>query len=91
MELSNEDFEKGKPGALKKATYGTRDAAQNLDLEYTEMMTEAVLRQGSLSACLFYHEQKNLGAVVRGGDCTARGPCKSLDWFRGVAQQRAEV
>ncbi len=28
VELSNEDFEEGKCGLLKKAMYGTRDAAQ---------------------------------------------------------------
>ncbi len=76
---------------LKKATYGTRDAAQNWELEYTEMMTEAGFRQGSFSACVFYHEQKNVRVVARGGDFTALGPSKSLDWFSGVVQQRMEV
>ncbi len=40
--------------------YGTRDAALNWELEYTEMMTEAGLKKGSDSACVFYHEQKNV-------------------------------
>ncbi len=38
VELSKEDFEEGKCGVLRKAMYGTRDAAHNWELEYTEMM-----------------------------------------------------
>ncbi len=40
---------------------------------------------------MFYHEQKNVRVVVHGDDFTVLGPSKSLDWFRGVAQQRMEV
>ncbi len=65
--------------------YGTRDAA------YTEMMQEVGFRQGSYSACVFYHEQKNVRVVVHGDDFTALGPSKSLDWLRGVVKQRMEV
>ncbi len=79
VELSKEDFEKGKCGLLKKAMYGTRDAAQNWEFEYTEMMTEAGFKQGSYSKCVFYHEQKNIREVVHGEDFTALGPCNSLD------------
>ena len=75
----------------EKSMYGTRDAAQNWELEYTEMMTEAGLKQGSYSACVFYHEQKNVRVLVRGDDLTVLGPSKSLDWFCGVVQQRMEV
>ncbi len=55
---------------LKKATHGTRDEAHNSELEYTEMMMEAGLRQGSFSACVFYHEQKNVRVVAHGDDFT---------------------
>ena len=41
VDLSKEDYEEGKCGLLRKAMYGTRDAAQNWELEYTEMMQEA--------------------------------------------------
>ena len=71
--------------------YGTRDAAQNWELEYTEMMTEAGFRQGAYSACVFYHEEKNVRVVVHGDDFTVLGPSKGLDWFRGVVQQRMEM
>ena len=49
---------------LKKAMYVTRDAAQNWEMEYTEMMVDAGFRQGLYSACVFYHEQKNIRVVT---------------------------
>ncbi len=91
MELSQEGHEGSTCGLLKKAMCGARDAAQNWDLEYTEMMTEAGLRQGAYSACVFYHEENMVLLVVRGDDFTMLGPSESLDWFRGVAQHRVEA
>ncbi len=55
------------------------------------MMLEVGFRQGSYSACVFYHEQKNVRVLVRESDFTVLGPSKSLNWFRGVVQQRMEV
>ncbi len=60
-------------GKLSKAMYGTRDAAQNWWMEYTEMMTEAMFKQGAYSACVFYHEGRNIRAVVRGDDSQCWG------------------
>ncbi len=68
VELSKEDFEEGKCGLLRKTVYSTRDAAQNWELGYTDMMLEAGFRQGSHSACVFYREQKNVRVVVHGDD-----------------------
>ncbi len=55
-------------GRPKKATYGTGDAAQNWELEYSETMTEVGFTQGSYSACVFDHKEKDVRAVVRGDD-----------------------
>ncbi len=74
-----------------KAMHGTRDVAQNWEMEYAEMMAEAGLKQGSHSACVFYNKEKNVRVVFRGDDCTVLGPPKSLDWFREAAQERTEV
>ncbi len=62
VELPKEDQQEGMCGRLKKTMYGTRDAAQNWELEYTEMMTEAGFIQGSYSACIFYHKERNIRA-----------------------------
>ncbi len=58
VELSKEDFEEGRRGLPKKTVCGTRDAAQNWEMEYAEMMADAGFRQGSYSACVFYNEDK---------------------------------
>ncbi len=42
-------------GKLGKAMYGTRDAAQNWEMECTEMMTEAKFKHRAYVACVFYH------------------------------------
>ncbi len=52
VELSAEHFEEGKCGLLNKAMCGTRDAAQDWEMEYTEMMVDAGFRQGGYSACV---------------------------------------
>ncbi len=65
--------------------------AQNWEMEYTEMITDAGLKQGSHSACVFYHEQKSIQIVAHGDDFAVLGADESLDWVRGVVQQRMEA
>ncbi len=91
VELSTEDGEEGERGPLKRAMCGTRDAAQNWEAEYTEMLLGAGFAQGEYSACVFYHEQEKLRVVLHGDDFTALGESKSLDGFRGAIQKRTEV
>ncbi len=47
VEFPDGDHQENVSGELKKAMYGTRDAAQNWELEYTEMMVEAGCTHGS--------------------------------------------
>ncbi len=54
-------------------------------------MVDAAFRRGEYSTCVFYHEQKSIRVVVRGGDFTIPGASKSLAWFREVSQQHMEV
>ena len=72
VELSAEDYVGGMCGLLKRAMYGTRDAAQNWEAEYTEMLQEAGFSQGKYSACVFYHEKRKIRVVVHGDDVTER-------------------
>jgi hypothetical protein len=62
-ELPREDHEGGMCGNLGQAMYGTRDAAQNWEGKYTEMMTGAKIKQGAHGAWVFYHEERNVRAV----------------------------
>ncbi len=47
VNLQKEDHQEEMRGKFKKTMYGTRDAAQNWKLEYTEMMVEAGFAQVS--------------------------------------------
>ena len=91
VDLSAEDYVEGMCGLLKKAMYGTRDAAQNWEAEYTEMMVEAGFTQGKHSACVFHHKERKVRVVVHGDDFTVLGESKELDWFREAIQKRMEV
>merc|ERR1711989_3021 len=64
VELLQRDHEQGMCGLLKKAMYGTRDAAQNWEMEYTEMLRELGFKQGVSSPCIFYHLGRQLRIVV---------------------------
>ncbi len=60
-------------------------------MEYEEVMTEAQFKQGVYSAYVFYNEERNIRAVVRGDDCTVLGRSEDLDWFRKMIEKRVEV
>ncbi len=78
-------------GKLGKVMYGTRDAAKNWEVAYTEMMKEAKVKQGACSACVFYHEERNVRAVVHGGDVTVLGRSSDSDWLRKAFEKKMEV
>ena len=70
VDLPEEDASPGMCGLLNKAMYGTRDAPQNWEFAYTEFMVSQGFKKGQSSPCLFYHEPRNLRAVVYGDDFT---------------------
>jgi hypothetical protein len=91
VELPAEDNEPGMCGKLVMAMYGTRDAPQNWEFEYTDFMTSVGFVQGKSTPCLFYHEPRNLRCVVYGDDFTVLGSEGNLDWFRKQMRKRYEV
>ncbi len=44
------------------------------------MTFEVGFTQGSYSECMFYHEEKDIRAVVRGDDFTVLGSRVELEW-----------
>ena len=91
VDLSEEDAEPGMCGLLQMAMYGTRDAPQNWEFEYTDFMTSCGFTQGKATPCLFFHEPRNIRVVVYGDDFTILGPEDQLDWFRKQMVKRYEV
>ena len=53
VQLPEEDWEEGMCGKLVKSMYGTRDAAQNWEEEYSQFMEESGFARGVSSPCVF--------------------------------------
>ena len=87
VKLQAEDYEEGKCGRLRKAMYGTRDAALNWEKTYMEFMEINGFRVGKASACVFYNKDKQIRAVVHGDDFTVSDPSTFLSWSRGHPEQ----
>ena len=78
-------------GKLVKAMYGTRDAAQNWEMEFVEFMESIGFRRGQSTPCIFWHKEKGFRAVIHGDDFTLLGNEVALVWFRERIQKRFEV
>jgi len=91
VELPEEDAEEGMCGWLVKSLYGTRDAAQNWEAEYTEFMMDLGFTSGVATPCVFFHKERDIRAVVHGDDFTLVGPRHSLDWFKGRIEGKFEI
>ncbi len=60
VELPKEDWAPGKCGKLNKSMYGTRDAAQNWEEEYTSVLVGIGFRRGKASPCVFSTKSETL-------------------------------
>ena len=78
-------------GELRKSMYGTRDAAQNWEFEYSDFMESVGFKRGKSSPCVFHHPARNVRAVIHGDDFTILGNAQDLDWFRRCIGERYEV
>ena len=78
-------------GKLVKSMYGTRDAAQNWEEEYTGFMEEIGFDKGLGSPCVFYHDDRKLRAVIHGDDFTISGKENQLNWFKENINNKFEV
>jgi hypothetical protein len=91
VELPKEMNKPGMVGRLLKSMYGTRDAAQNWEIEYSKYLKELGFRQGKATTCAFFNQEMNLRVVVHGDDFTILGKAEALDWFKERMEQRYEI
>ena len=91
VKLPPEESSPGKVGKLRKSMYGTRDAAQNWEAAYTEVLLSHGFTQSAASPCVFYNKTKDLRLVIHGGDFTSLGEEESLMWFRKVMEKHFTV
>ena len=59
-----------KCGLLRRHMYGTQKAADGWQSEYSGTLIRMGFRQGTASACVFYHEDRQLICSVHGDDFT---------------------
>ena len=78
-------------GKLEKAMYGTRDAAQNWEYEYSQFLMNLGFSRGRASPCVFMHKERHVRLVVHGDDFTALGREKDLDWLKEAMSAKYAV
>ena len=91
VKLPPEDDEPGMCGLLLKSMYGTRDAAQNWEFEYSEFMESIGFKRGDAVPCLFNHPKKALKIAVHGDDFTILGDEEDLNWFKKKISEKFEI
>ena len=74
-------------GSLRKAMYGTRDAANNWEQEYCEFLMSLGFARGKSVPCSFHHASRDMCLVVHGDDFTILGYGGDLDWLKGEMQK----
>ena len=78
-------------GRLNLSLYGTRDAAQNLAIEYTQTLRAAGFVVGQASPCNFRHSSRDLIVTVLGDDFTSSGSEEDSVWLRETMKNKYEI
>ena len=76
VRLPNEDTKLGEEelcGKLNYSMYGTRDAAQNWQAEYSQRFIDCGFTRGSASPCVFHHVARSIRTLVHGDDYVSVG------------------
>ena len=68
VRLPAEDHTEGMCGKLVKAMYGTRDAAQDWERKYNDVLARLGIVCGRSNPCVFWHPKRHIRAVVHGDD-----------------------
>lgn len=112
VDLPNEVKLASMCGRLRKALYGTREAARCWEKEYTELLMGVGFKRGKCNpctakdpvgaaqnflrqccihckkTCMFYHADRSVQVLVRGGDFTVSGPESQWQWIAEVFKQK---
>ena len=91
VELPPEDSKPGMCGKLNKSMYGTRDAAQNWEVAYSQFMESIGFRAGEASPCLFFHPERRIRVVVCGDDFTVLAEETQLNWLKAKINGQFET
>ena len=94
VKLPEEDLEEGdehRCGRLLMSMYGTRDAALNWSLEYSETLAAAGYDQGKGNSCLFHNAKLGVSVMVHGDDFIGVGPEEHLKELRKTLEEKYKL
>ncbi len=92
--IPSEDFEEGdeeKVGMLNLSLYGTRDAAMNWAIKFTNVLEGLGFEKGRCSPCNFYNRAKDITLTVHGDDFTSTGREANLRWLKTEFAKNFEI
>ena len=74
----------GQCAKMSISMYGTRDAASNWEIRYSQFLRDASFAQGASSPCVFYHQERDVRLVVHGDDFTFLGGGRPQIWIGAI-------
>ena len=76
---------------LRRHVYGTRRAAGGWQYEYSGSLIDFGFTQGTSSACVFHHDQRQIMVSVHGDDFTCSGARPQLQWLETELRSKYEL
>ena len=71
--------------------YGTRWAADSWQSEYSGSLIDMGFTQGTSSACVFRHDERQIMVIVHGDDSTCSGARPQLQWLETEMRAKYEL
>jgi hypothetical protein len=78
-------------GLLQYSMYGTRDAAQNWQGEFSGTLLALGFTRGKSSPCLFWHKEKCIRTFVHGDDYVSTGEAGALQWLKAGLEEKYDM
>ena len=94
VELESEDKEKygsDKCGLLQRSMYGTQDASQIWQKDYTELLRSDSFECGVSNGAVFYKASTDTRVMVHGDDFAVCGRQEEIDKFEALLRSRYEL
>ena len=94
VQLPDQDCQEGQQRLCWRqnlAIYGTRDAAQNWFIAYSQQLVRIGFEQGKASPCIFHHKTRSIRTLVHGDDYVSVGPPKQLKWLEEQLKSKYQI
>ena len=71
--------------------YGTRDAAQNWQSEYSQRLIDSGFTRGRASPCVFHHVARGIRILFNGDDYVSMGLPEQLKWMEEQLASKCQI